>query len=72
MNEIIEGIKDEKGYRMGNTEINIICYVDDTVLTVDNEFNLHQYLLNSQKYNVNISINKTKTQQYVEYPPSLT
>jgi hypothetical protein len=53
MNEIIKGIKDEKRYRMENMEINIMCYVDHTVLTAD-EFTLqsllHHLFLSSQKY----------------------
>jgi hypothetical protein len=40
MNEIIKGIKDEKGYRMENMQINIICYLHHTVLIADNKFSL--------------------------------
>lgn len=54
MNEIIKGIKDEKGYRMENMEINTIRYLHHTVLTADNGFSLqrllYHFLLNSQKY----------------------
>jgi hypothetical protein len=35
MNEIIKVIKNKKGYRMGNKEINIICHADDAVLIAD-------------------------------------
>lgn len=54
MNEIINDIKDEKGYRMENIEINIICYLHHTVLTADKGFSLqrllYHFLLNSQKH----------------------
>jgi hypothetical protein len=65
MNEIIKDIKNKKGYRMENKEINIICYADDAVLIADNDDNLqrllYQFLLSSQKYNMKISVGKTKT-----------
>jgi hypothetical protein len=35
MNEIMKDIKNKKGYRMGNKEINIICHADDEVLIAD-------------------------------------
>jgi hypothetical protein len=44
MNEIIKNIKDKKGNRMGNKEINIICCADDAVLNADSEDNLRRLL----------------------------
>jgi hypothetical protein len=44
---------DKKGYRMEDIEINIICYVDHTVLTADDDFTLQRLFhlfLSSQKY----------------------
>lgn len=37
MNNIIEAVKPEAGYKVNNTKINILCYADYTVLLTDDE-----------------------------------
>ena len=37
MNEIIEGMKDLKGYTIGDENISCVCYADDAALVAKNE-----------------------------------
>ena len=36
MNEIIKNLRDLQGYPLGDENVNIICYADDTTLIADN------------------------------------
>jgi hypothetical protein len=49
---------------MGNEGVLIMCYADEAVIIAGNEDNaqrlLYQLFLSSQKYNMKISVSKTK------------
>jgi hypothetical protein len=40
MDEVIKSMPNNKGFKMGDSEIKIICYADDAVLLSDNEDDL--------------------------------
>lgn len=40
MDEILKKIKSLKGYRLGRSNVNILCYADDAVLVAENEDDL--------------------------------
>ncbi|KAI4492190.1 hypothetical protein M0802_009996 [Mischocyttarus mexicanus] len=52
------------GYKIGNKDFNILCYVDDAVLIANSEDNLkkllHKFNITSKKYNMIILAEKTK------------
>lgn len=65
LDEIIKQVKTRRGYRMGNKEIQILCYADDTILIAENEDDLqrlmHQFNITAKKFNMKISAEKTKS-----------
>lgn len=65
LDEIIKQVKTKRGYRMGNREIQILCYADDTVLIAEDEDDLqrllHQFNITAKKFNMKISAEKTKS-----------
>lgn len=46
---------------MGDEEIQILCYADDTVLIAGNEDNPHLFNATAKKFNTKISAEKTKS-----------
>ncbi|KAI4481006.1 hypothetical protein M0802_014054 [Mischocyttarus mexicanus] len=72
MNEIICETKKQQGYGIGNHKITIICYVDDAILIAENEDNLQRQLytfhLTTTKFNLKISVEKTKSMVISKYP----
>ena len=66
MDRIINQVKGVgRGYRMGKTEFKILCYADDAVLIAEIEDDLLRMLFElnqtANKYNMSISIPKTKS-----------
>ena len=64
MDRIINHVKGVGlGYRMGQTEFQILCYADDAVLIAESEDNLQRMLFefNQTANKYNISIPKTKS-----------
>lgn len=66
MDRIIEEAKGAgHGYRTDKGAISIVCYADDALLISENEDDLqrltHQFYLTSSRYNMEISIQKTKS-----------
>lgn len=66
MNQIIKDVKDVGvGYRMANKTVAIVCYADDAALIAENEDDLqrllHRFKESAEKYNMTISIEKTKS-----------
>ena len=66
MDKIIEDIKSlDLGYTLGKNKIDIVCYADDAVLIADSENDLqkllHKFHMSSQRFNMKISIDKTKS-----------
>ena len=62
MDNIIENLTKELGYRMGNDPIHIICYADDAVLIADSEENLQTLLSRFDQMperHMEISLSKT-------------
>ena len=61
-----------RGYRIGQTEFKIMCYADDAVLITQSENNLQRMLFEfnqtANKYNMNISIPKTKSMTISKEP----
>ena len=57
-------MKHQQGYRMGSEEINIVCYADDIAHIAESEDDLRRHLYNFHlsclKFNMKISIHKTK------------
>ena len=55
MDEIIKQVRKLKGYKMGNKEIKILCYVDDAVLVAESKYDLqslsHQFNKTAKKFN---------------------
>ena len=72
MNEIIKEVRTKDGYKMGRKDLNIIRYADDVVLMADNEDDLQRLLysfyLGCQKYNMKISLEKTKSMTISKIP----
>lgn len=65
MNRIITDTKNaSRGFRTHNGETTILCYADDAVLISENEDELqrllHQFYLTATRYNMMISMPKTK------------
>jgi hypothetical protein len=62
MNEIIKSIKGMRGYRTGESLINLVVYADDVVLVAENEDNLQRILFKfnnvCKKFNMLISNQK--------------
>jgi hypothetical protein len=56
-----------RGFKMGHSEIKIICYADDAVLLSDNEDDLQRILFNFNKAakNVNMEIANEKTKSMI-------
>ena len=54
-----------RGYRLGRSVFNIICYADDLTLVAENENDLWRLVYNfnnvCQKYNLKIAEEKTKS-----------
>jgi endonuclease/exonuclease/phosphatase family metal-dependent hydrolase len=75
MDRIIEEVVSLKvGYRLGKESISVVCYADDAVLLAESQEDL-QNLLNkfeeaSKKYNMQISIGKTKSMVISKIPSS--
>lgn len=72
MDEIINSVKNLKGYKMGNNEIKIACYADDVVLFAEEEDDLQRLLFQfnktAKKYNMLISTSKTKSMTFSKEP----
>jgi hypothetical protein len=73
MDEIVGEIKLlRKGYRLGEQLIDIVCYADDAVIFAENEADLqsllHAFNRASQKYNMIISVAKTKSLVFARSP----
>jgi len=49
MNEIIKSIKGVRGYRTGDSLINLVVYADDVVLIAENEDDLQRMLFKFNK-----------------------
>ncbi|XP_060516976.1 uncharacterized protein LOC132696257 [Cylas formicarius] len=65
MDEAIKKVRLDRGYRMGNDEVTIICHADDAMICAENEEDL-QRLLNifnrtGNQFNMTISAQKTKS-----------
>lgn len=65
MDELITEVKKVgKGYSLGDKELKIICYADDAVLVSEDEDNLqrmlYQFEKTATKYNMEISVAKSK------------
>ena len=64
MEGIVCYVKHLQGYRMGSEVINIVCYDDNIALIADTENDLERLLYNFHlsclKFNMKISIHKTK------------
>ena len=54
-----------KGYNLGEKDINIVCYADDAVLITESEDDLqrllHQFGKIAEKFNMQVSVEKTKS-----------
>jgi len=66
MDEIIKETKSAgRGYKLGNTELKMVCYADDAVVISEDKDNLqrllHQFELTAKRYNMSISVPKTQT-----------
>lgn len=66
MDKIIQNVKNtSSGYRLGSKEIQIVCYADDAMIVAENEDNvqrlLHTFHNTAKDYNMEISIEKTKS-----------
>jgi hypothetical protein len=72
MNEIIKGIKGMRGYRTGESMINLVVYADDVVLIAENEDDLQRMLFKfnnvCKKFNILITNQKTKTMVIAKHP----
>jgi hypothetical protein len=64
INEIIKSIKRMRGYRMGESMINLVVYADDIVLIAENEDDLQRMIFKfnnvRKKFSMLISNQKTK------------
>jgi hypothetical protein len=64
MDGLIKSVSNNKGFKMGDSEIKIICYADDAVLLSDNEDDLQRMLFNFNKaakaFNMKIANEKNK------------
>lgn len=64
MNDIILELKGLRGFKIGNKNVNVLCYADDTVLIADSEDSLQRLLYKfaqtCDKCNLKISTKKTK------------
>ena len=73
MDELVEEIKSlQLGYRMGGEIVNVVCYADDAIIIAENNKDL-QTMLNRlhdacKKYNMEISIDKTKCMTFSKTP----
>ena len=65
MDELISHVKEMKGYNLGEKDINIVCYADDAVLITESEDDLqrllHQFGKIADKFNMQVSVEKTKS-----------
>lgn len=65
MNEIIEEIKNLKGYSLGDENITCVCYADDAALVAEDEDSLQRLLYKfccvARKFGLTLSTKKTKT-----------
>lgn len=65
MNKLIDAVRFKRGYRLGNSNINIICYADDAVLVASSEDDLqrmlHSFNLAAEVFNMKVSAKKTKS-----------
>ncbi|CAH1276451.1 unnamed protein product [Diabrotica balteata] len=72
MDEIIQAVRKGHGYRMGNKEIQILCYADDAALIAETEDKLqrltHIFNTTAKKYTIIISADKTKCMTTSKYP----
>ena len=53
---------------MGHTEFKILCFADDAVLIAESEDNLQRMLFGFNKYNMSMSIPKTKSMTISKEP----
>jgi hypothetical protein len=64
MNDVIKYVGHEKGYNIGDKDLNIIRCAGDSVHIADGENNLqrllHQFVLSCKKYRMKMSVSKTK------------
>lgn len=64
MDELIRRVHTMRSYRMGDKEINIICYADDAALVAESEDDLqrllHQLNRTAKSFNMIIADTKTK------------
>lgn len=72
MDEIIGGVRNLNGYKMGNHNITILCYADDAVLIAENEDDLqrllHKFNSIAKTFNMAISVPKTKCMTTAKTP----
>lgn len=73
LDQIVNKVKTiGKGYKMGQKEIKILCYADDTVLIAENEEDLqrmlHKFNQTAEEYNMQISISKTQAMTISKEP----
>jgi hypothetical protein len=65
MNQLIKSVSSNKGFKMGDSKIKIICYADVAVLLSYNEDDLQRMLFNSDKtaknFNMKIPNEETKS-----------
>ena len=64
MDEIIKAVRVLRGYKMGDRNVNILCYADDAVLLAESEDDLqrllHRFNCTAKSFNMTISASKTK------------
>ena len=64
MDNVIKEIKHMRGYRVGRSVFNVICYADD-VFIMENENDIQRLVYNfkkaCQKYNIKIAKEQTKS-----------
>lgn len=65
IDKIIENVKQQPGYRLGNHHINILCYAIDVVLLAKSEDDLqkmlYKFVTDSKKYYMKINTEKRKS-----------
>lgn len=59
-----EAKKVVKGFRMGDEEIKVICYADDSVRVAEDEDNLQRLLYNFEQMAFNMKIYTTNTKSH--------
>jgi hypothetical protein len=72
MDELIKSVPNNKGFKMVDSEIKIICYADNAVLLSDNKDDLQRMLFNFNKaaknFNIKIANGNTKSMTIAKFP----